>query len=246
MKRTALITGGMGGLGDAIVTSLHEAGHRMLVTASPTNQRTQAWLSAKHRAGVQVDAYPMDVRDFESCASTLKRIRQDAGPIDILINNAGVTRDGTLRRLSQADWETVLRTNLDSAFNVTKPLLDDMVDRRWGRIINIASVNGQRGQYGQTNYAAAKAGLHGFTMSLALELARYGITVNTVSPGHLDTQMVASIPKEVLERSILPQIPLGRLGQPREIAALVAFMTSEEASYITGAEFAINGGLHMQ
>lgn len=244
--RTALITGGMGGLGEAIVASLHQAGHRIIVTTSPDNQRAESWLDAHRRSGVDALAYPLDVSDYDNCAETVRKLRQEVGAIDILVNNAGITRDSTLRKMSRADWESVLRTNLDSAFNVTQPLLDDMIARRWGRIVNISSVNGQRGQFGQANYAAAKAGLHGFTMALALELARYGVTVNTISPGYLDTRMVTAVPKEVLEKTILPQIPVGRLGRPEEVAALVRFMTSDEAAYITGANFAINGGMHMQ
>lgn len=243
--KTALITGGMGGLGEAIVASLHQAGHRIVVTISPENQRADSWLDAHRRSGVDALAYPLDVSDYDSCANMARKLRDEVGSIEILVNNAGITRDSTLRKMTRSDWQSVLRTNLDSAFNVTQPLLEGMIERRWGRIINISSVNGQRGQFGQTNYAAAKAGLHGFTMALALELARFGVTVNTISPGYLDTRMVTAIPKEVLEKTILPQIPVGRLGRPEEIAALVRFMSSDEAAYITGANFAINGGLHM-
>ncbi|OWT74695.1 MULTISPECIES: acetoacetyl-CoA reductase [unclassified Achromobacter] len=245
-RRTALVTGGMGGLGEAIVARLHAAGHRIVVTASPDNHRSVAWLEEKRETGIDVVAYPLDVANFQECAETLKKIRVEAGPIDILVNNAGITRDATLRKMAQSDWQKVLRTNLDSAFNVTQPLLGDMIERRWGRIINVASVNGQRGQFGQTNYAAAKAGLHGFTMSLALEAARHGVTVNTVSPGYLHTRMLEAVPPEILEKNILPMIPVGRLGRPEEIAALVAFVASDDAAYITGANLAINGGLHMQ
>lgn len=244
--RTALVTGGMGGLGQAIVASLHDAGARIVVTVSAQNHHAQAWLEERRRNGFEVWAYPVDVSDFDSCDVAVKRIRAEVGPIDILVNNAGITRDATVRKMSRADWTDVLRTDLDSAFNVTQPLLADMIERRWGRIINISSVNGQRGQIGQANYAAAKAGLHGFTMSLALELARYEITVNTLTPGYFDTKMVAAVPKDVMEKHILPQIPLGRLGRPEEVGALAAFLASDAAGYITGANFAINGGLHMQ
>ncbi len=244
--KTALVTGGMGGLGQAIVASFSAAGHRIVVTVSPENHHSTSWLDEQRANGVDVQAYPIDVASFESCSSMLKKVREEVGPIDILVNNAGITRDATLRKMAQPQWDSVLRTNLDSAYNVTQPLLGDMVERRWGRVINISSVNGQRGQFGQTNYAASKAGLHGFTMSLALEVARYGITVNTISPGYLHTRMTESMPPELLEKSILPLIPVGRLGRPEEVAALVQFVASEQGAYITGANFAINGGLHMQ
>ncbi|ARP92626.1 beta-ketoacyl-ACP reductase [Bordetella genomosp. 9] len=245
-NRIALITGGMGGLGEAIVARFHRRGYRIVVTMSPENHRAPEWMESRRREGVDVAAYPADVADYGSCRDCVHRIREEVGPVDILVNNAGVTRDASLRKMAQADWERVVRTNLDSVFNMTQPVLDGMAARRWGRIINISSVNGQRGQFGQANYAAAKAGMHGFTMSLALEMARHGVTVNTVSPGYLATRMVTAMPKEVLETKILPTIPLGRLGEPDEIAALVDFIASDEAAYITGANFAINGGLHMQ
>lgn len=169
----------------------------------------------------------------------------DAGRIDVLINNAGITRDASLKKMQPEDWQLVLRTNLDSVFNMSKQVLDGMLERKWGRIINISSVNGQKGSFGQTNYAAAKAGLHGFTKSLALEVANKGITVNTVSPGYLRTQMVMKVPAEVLETKILPGIPAGRLGEPDEIATLVAYLASRDAGFVNGANFAINGGQHM-
>jgi acetoacetyl-CoA reductase len=166
------------------------------------------------------------------------------GPIDILVNNAGITRDTTFKKMTQADWDVVIRTNLDSVFNMTK--LDGMVDRGWGRIINVSSVNGSKGAFGQTNYSAAKAGMHGFTKALALEVARKGVTVNTISPGYIGTKMVMAIPKDVLDSKILPQIPLNRLGKPEEIAGLIIYLCSDEAAFVTGANIAINGGQHMQ
>jgi acetoacetyl-CoA reductase len=167
------------------------------------------------------------------------------GRIDVLVNNAGITRDATLKKMTKDDWSAVMRTNLDSVFNMSKQVIDGMSTRRWGRIINISSVNGQRGAFGQANYAAAKAGMHGFTMALALELAGKGVTVNTVSPGYLDTAMVREVPADILASKILPQIPLGRLGQPDEIACLVAYLASDQAGFVTGSNFAINGGQHM-
>jgi acetoacetyl-CoA reductase len=175
----------------------------------------------------------------------MAKIQAEIGPIDILVNNAGITRDSTFRKMGKPDWDAVLRTNLDSVFNVTKPVCDGMTDRGWGRIINISSINGQKGAFGQANYSAAKAGMHGFTKALALEVARKGVTVNTVSPGYIGTKMVLAVPKEVLDTKIIPQIPVGRLGRPDEVAALVTYLCSEEAAFITGANLSINGGQHM-
>jgi acetoacetyl-CoA reductase len=173
-------------------------------------------------------------------------VARDFGPIDILVNNAGITRDITFRKMTKADWDAVMHTNLDSAFNMTKQVYDGMMDRSWGRIINVSSVNGSKGAFGQTNYAAAKAGMHGFTKSLALESARKGVTVNTISPGYIGTKMVTAIPENVLQGKILPQIPVSRLGKPEEIAGLIIYLCSEEAAFVTGANIAINGGQHMQ
>lgn len=245
MARVALVTGGMGGIGEAITEKLAQAGFRVAVTHSPGNTKAQAWLSEMKGKGLDVYAVPCDVTDEASCAAAVKKVEADVGPIDILVNNAGITKDGTFRKMSKADWDAVIRTNLDSVFNVTRPVIDGMVSRKWGRIINISSVNGQKGQFGQSNYSAAKAGMHGFTKALAQEVARNGVTVNTVSPGYIGTKMVMAIPKEVLDSKILPQIPVGRLGKPEEIAALVAFLASEDAGYITGSNIAANGGQHM-
>jgi acetoacetyl-CoA reductase len=170
---------------------------------------------------------------------------KDVGAVDVLVNNAGITRDMTFKKMDKTNWDAVIRTNLDSCFNMTKQVCDGMVDRGWGRIINIASVNGQKGAFGQTNYSAAKAGMHGFTKALALEIAKKGVTVNTISPGYIGTKMVMAIPQEVLDSKIVPQIPTGRLGKPDEVAGLVAYLTSEEAAFVTGANIAINGGQHM-
>jgi acetoacetyl-CoA reductase len=173
------------------------------------------------------------------------RIQVEVGPVDILVNNAGITQDMTLRKMNKVNWDAVIHTNLDSVFNMTKPLCEEMVARGWGRIINIASVNGSKGSVGQTNYAAAKAGMHGFTKSLALEVARKGVTVNTISPGYLATKMVTAIPQEIMDTKILPQIPAGRLGKPEEVAALVRYLCSDDAGFVTGSNIAINGGQHM-
>ncbi|HKW36762.1 MAG TPA: acetoacetyl-CoA reductase [Burkholderiales bacterium] len=244
-KRLALITGGMGGLGEIISTKMADAGYRVAVTYSPANRGAEAWRAALKSRGYDFHTFACDVADFDSCRDCVEKIVADLGPVDILVNNAGITRDMTFRKMTKADWDTVLRTNLDSVFNVSKQVCDAMVDRGWGRIINVSSVNGSKGAFGQTNYAAAKAGMHGFTKSLALEVGRKGVTVNTISPGYIGTKMVTAIPKEILDSKILPQIPLGRLGRPEEVAGLIIYLCSEEAAFVNGANIAINGGQHM-
>lgn len=245
-KRVALITGGMGGLGETISTKMADAGYWVAVTYSPSNRTSTKWLADMQEEGYAFKAYPCDVVDFDSCKACASAIAGDVGPVDILVNNAGITKDMTFRKMGKADWDAVLKTNLDSVFNMTKQVYDGMMDRGWGRIINVASVNGSKGAFGQTNYAAAKAGMHGFTKSLALESARKGVTVNTISPGYIGTKMVTAIPKDVLESKILPQIPISRLGKPEEVAGLIIYLCSEEAAFVTGANIAINGGQHMQ
>jgi acetoacetyl-CoA reductase len=244
-KRVAIVTGGMGGLGEEICKRLASAGLTVVTTYSPSNDHAQKWLSNESAQGFSFRAYQIDVADFESCKSGVAKIVADLGPIDVLVNNAGITRDASFRKMTKQDWDLVLRTDLDSVFNMTKQVVDGMVSRGFGRIVNISSVNGQKSAFGQTNYAAAKAGMHGFTKSLALELAQKGVTVNTVSPGYLNTAMVASVPADILAGKILPQIPIGRLGEPAEVAGLVAYLVSDEAAFITGANIAINGGQHM-
>ena len=244
--RVALITGGMGGLGESISTKMHTAGYRVVVTHSPGNTRAKDWLAEHSAAGRKFSAYGVDVANFDSCNECVTCVTKDIGPIDILVNNAGITKDTTFKKMSKADWDAVIRTNLDSVFNMTKQVMDGMTDRGWGRVINVSSVNGSKGAFGQTNYSAAKAGMHGFTKALALEVARKGVTVNTISPGYIGTKMVTAIPKEVLDLKILPQIPLGRLGAPDEIAGLIIYLCSDEAAFVTGANIAINGGQHMQ
>ncbi|MBI4291169.1 MAG: acetoacetyl-CoA reductase [Betaproteobacteria bacterium] len=244
--RIALITGGMGGLGETISTKMADAGYRVAVTYSPANKTAGAWAASMKEKGYTFHTYACDVADYQSCKKCVDELSTDFGPVDILVNNAGITRDMTFRKMTKADWDLVLRTNLDSVFNMTKQVCDSMVDRGWGRVINVSSVNGSKGAFGQTNYAAAKAGMHGFTKSLALEVAKKGVTVNTISPGYIGTKMVTAIPAEILNSKILPQIPVGRLGKPDEVAGLIIYLCSEEAAYVNGANIAINGGQHMQ
>ena len=245
-KRNALITGGMGGLGESISTKMHDAGFNVVVTHSPGNKNAAPWVAGYKEKGYSFAAYAVDVADYDSCQACVAKVQNDVGAVDMLINNAGITRDMTFKKMTKADWDMVIHTNLDSAFNMAKQVCDGMVERGWGRIVNVSSVNGSKGAFGQTNYAAAKAGMHGFTKSLALEVARKGVTVNTISPGYIGTKMVMAIPKEVLDSKILPQIPQGRLGKPEEIAGLIIYLCSDEAAFVTGANIAINGGQHMQ
>jgi acetoacetyl-CoA reductase len=245
-QRVAVVTGGMGGLGEAICIKLAQMKYRVVATYSPGNTKSADWVKDMQARGFEMHAVPVDVSDFDSCEKAAARIQAEVGPIDVLVNNAGITRDMTFKRMGKVDWDAVLRTNLDSVFNMTKPVCDGMVDRGWGRIINISSINGQKGAFGQTNYSAAKAGMHGFSKALALEVARKGVTVNTISPGYIGTKMVLAVPKEVLDSKIIPQIPVGRLGKPDEVAGLVAYLCSDEAAFVTGANIAINGGQHMQ
>jgi len=245
-KRVALVTGGMGGLGEAICIKLAKLGDTVATTFSPNNPKSQEWLKSMRQRGYQFYAYACDVTNWESCQACIRKVAEELGPVDVLVNNAGITRDMTFKKMDKINWDAVMHTNLDSCFNMTKQVCDGMMDRGWGRVINISSVNGQKGAFGQTNYSAAKAGMHGFTKALALEVVRKGVTVNTISPGYIGTSMVMAIPKEVLETKIIPQIPMGRLGKPEEVAGLVAYLASEEAAFLTGANIAINGGQHMQ
>lgn len=245
MQRVALITGGMGGLGEAACLKLAALGDKVITTYSPHNTKAHDWLRRMNDMGYGFKAYPCDVSDFDSCKECVELVVAENGPIDVLINNAGITRDMTFKKMTKADWDAVMHTNLDSVFNMTKQVLDGMVERGWGRIINVSSVNGTKGAFGQTNYSAAKAGMHGFTKALALEVAKKGVTVNTISPGYIGTNMVMAIPEDVLETKIIPQIPLTRLGRPEEVAGLIAYLASDEAAFITGANISINGGQHM-
>lgn len=245
MKRVVLVTGGMGGLGESICTKMADQGYTVVTTYSPSNTKKDLWLAEMAARGYKFSAEPVDVSDYESCVDCIESIKKNIGPIDVLVNNAGITRDMTFKKMTKDDWDAVMHTNLDSAFNMTKQVLNDMVEKGWGRVINVASVNGQKGAFGQTNYSAAKAGLHGFTKALALEVAKKGVTVNTISPGYIGTKMVTAIPQEILDDKIIPQIPQGRLGAPEEVAGLIIYLASNEAAFVTGANISINGGQHM-
>jgi len=238
------VTGGMGGIGSAICRRLGRAGHTIVAGCLPDYDRKDEWLASMREQGFKAHAAEGDVSDFDSCAEMFYNVRSVVGNVDILVNNAGITRDSLFRRMTELDWRAVINTNLNSVFNVTRQVIDGMVERGWGRIINISSVNAIKGQFGQTNYSAAKAGMAGFSKALAQEVVRKGVTVNTVSPGYVETDMVLAIRKEVREQ-IIASIPMGRLAKPEEIAAVVAFLASEEAGYITGANISVNGGMHM-
>jgi acetoacetyl-CoA reductase len=235
----------MGGLGEAVCIKLAALDYQVVTTHSPGNTKAKDWLDEMGRQGFKFRAYACDVSDYDSAQACVAQIEKEVGPIDVLVNNAGITRDMTFKKMDKINWDAVIKTNLDSVFNMTKPVCDGMTERGWGRIINISSVNGQKGAFGQTNYSAAKAGMHGFTKALALEVARKGVTVNTISPGYIGTKMVMAIPQEVLDSKIIPQIPMARLGKPEEVAGLVAYLSSDEAAFLTGANIAINGGQHM-
>ena len=245
-QRVVLVTGGMGGLGETISTKMADAGYKVVVTYSPGNSKHGEWVADMKTRGYDVLAVACDVADYDSCSKAVAEVQGKVGAIDVLVNNAGITRDMTFKKMDKVNWDAVMRTNLDSLFNMTKQVADGMVERNWGRIINVSSVNGSKGAFGQTNYSAAKAGVHGFTKALALEVAKKGVTVNTISPGYIGTKMVTAIPKEVLDTKILPHIPVGRLGKPEEVAGLIIYLASEEAAFLTGANIAINGGQHMQ
>jgi acetoacetyl-CoA reductase len=239
MARVALVTGGTRGIGASISTTLKQEG-RIVVAAYAGNEKAAA--AFREETGIRVAQF--DVSSFEACQKALTQIIAEVGPIEILVNNAGITRDGTLARMNREMWDAVIDTNLGSCYNLCKLTFDGMRGAKFGRIVNIGSVNGQAGQYGQVNYAAAKSGIHGFTKALALEGARYGITVNAVAPGYVDTDMVRAVPAEVLEK-IVARIPVGRLGHAPDIARGVVFLTSDDAGYITGSTLSINGGQHM-
>jgi acetoacetyl-CoA reductase len=243
-RRVALVTGGMGGIGTAICRRLCAAGHVVIAGCGPGSPRRARWLAEIRAEGHEVYSAEGNVADWESTRAAIERARREAGEIDVLVNNAGITRDCTFRRMSNEQWHEVIETNLNSLFHVTKQVIEGMLDRGWGRIINISSVNGQRGQFGQTNYSTAKAGIHGFTMALAQEVAGRGVTVNTVSPGYFGTEMVRAVKPEILA-GIVNSIPVKRLGEPEEIASIVAWLASDESAFATGADFSLNGGLHM-
>jgi len=243
-KRIALVTGGMGGIGTAISRRLYRDGFVVVVGCSPQSTRKDAWLEQQQQDGFEFHCLTCDITDWDDTVRAFDKVREDVGQIDVLVNNAGITRDTTFKKMTPQDWSAVISTNLNGLFNTTKQVVDPMVERGWGRVINISSVNGQRGQFGQTNYSAAKAGIHGFTMALAREVASKGVTVNTISPGYIRTEMTAVIREDVMEK-IVSGIPVGRLGQPEEIASMVAWLASDEGAYATGADFSVNGGLNM-
>ena len=245
-NRVVLVTGGMGGLGETISTKMADEGYKVAVTYSPGNTKYNEWLANMKANGYNMLAVPCDVADIDSCQAAVASVMAQLGAVDVLVNNAGITRDMTFKKMDKVNWDAVMRTNLDSLFNMTKQVADGMVDRGWGRIINVSSVNGSKGAFGQTNYSAAKAGVHGFSKALALEVAKKGVTVNTISPGYIGTKMVTAIPEDILNTKIIPQIPVGRLGKPEEVAGLIIYLASEEAAFLTGANIAINGGQHMQ
>jgi len=241
--KTALVTGGTGGIGAAVCKQLAESGANV-ATNYRNEEKAQAFKKEMQDAGLDVHIYQVDVTDTEGCRKMVEDIENDIGPIDIVVNNAGITWDTTLRKMTKEQWDQVMRINLDSLYNICQPVVEGMTSRGWGRIVNISSINGQKGQIGQTNYSTTKAGMHGFTMSLAQEVARKGVTVNSVSPGYIATDMVMAVPEEIREK-IIAQIPVGRLGTPEEIAAIITFICSDHAGFITGADISVNGGQHM-
>ena len=243
-QRIAYVTGGMGGIGTPICKRLSRDGFTVVAGCGPSSARKDRWIAEMRAEGFDVHCSEGNVSDWDSTKAAFDKVKAELGEVDILVNNAGITRDGQFRKMTKDDWHAVIDTNLNSLFNVTKQVIDGMIERGWGRIINISSVNGQKGQFGQTNYSTAKAGLHGFTMALAQEVATKGVTVNTVSPGYVGTDMVRAIRPEVLDK-IVAGIPVKRLGEPEEIASIVAWIASDEGGYATGSDFSLNGGLHM-
>jgi acetoacetyl-CoA reductase len=240
MARVALVTGGTRGIGAAISVALQEAGYGVAANYGGNDEAAN-----RFEEGTGIPVYKWDVSDFQACQDGIARVEAELGPIDVLVNNAGITRDTTLHRMKPEQWSDVIRTNLDSLFNMTRGVIEGMRERGFGRIVNISSINGQKGQFGQSNYAAAKAGLIGFTKAIAQENAAKGITVNAVAPGYIGTEMVRAVPEDVLKSKILPLIPVGRLGEPEEVARCVLFLASDDAGFITGSTLSANGGQYM-
>ena len=240
MARVALVTGGTRGIGAAISKALKAAGYKVAASYAGNDAAAEKF---KSETGIPV--YKWDVSSFDACSAGIKKVEADIGPVDVLVNNAGITKDGAFHKMTLEQWNAVINTNLGSLFNMTRPIIEGMRARKFGRIINISSINGQKGQFGQVNYSAAKAGDIGFTKALAQESAKAGITVNAICPGYIATEMVKAVPKDVLEKSILPQIPVGRLGEPEEIARCVVFLASDDASFITGSTLTANGGQYL-
>jgi acetoacetyl-CoA reductase len=243
-KKIALITGGTGGIGSAICKKLCDMGHKVITTYR-NEEKAKTWLDQMKAQGYEPVIYKCDVSDFDDCHQMIQTIERDYGPVHILVNNAGITRDSSFKKMSVDQWRDVMRCDLDSVFNVTRPVIESMLNMGYGRVINISSINAQKGQFGQTNYSAAKAGMHGFTKALAQEVARKGITVNTISPGYIATDMVMAVPEDV-RNNIISQIPVGRLGQPEEIAHVIDFLISDHSAFITGANITANGGQYME
>lgn len=237
MARVAVVTGGTRGIGEAVSKALKAAGYKVAANYGGNDEAAQ-----KFKAETGIPVYKWDVSSYEACVAGLKQIEAELGPVEVLVNNAGITRDATLHRMTPEQWSAVINTNLGSLFNMCRPVIEGMRARKFGRIINISSINGQKGQFGQCNYSAAKAGEIGFTKALAQESARSGITVNAICPGYINTEMVQAVPKDVLEKNILPLIPTGRLGEPDEIARCVVFLASDDAGFITGSTLSANGG----
>ena len=242
-KKLALVTGAMGGLGTAICKSLAQSGFTVAANCLPGFPPKDEWLAKMKAEGFDFIVAEADVSDYDACAAMVKKLEADVGPVDVLVNNAGITRDSMFRKMEKSLWDAVLSTNLDSVFNMTQQVLNGMTERGWGRVINISSVNGVKGQFGQANYSAAKAGILGFTKAIAAEVAKKGVTVNAIAPGYIGTDMVMAIKQEVRD-SIVATIPMGRLGKPEEIGGLCAYLASDLAGYMTGATLNINGGLH--
>jgi acetoacetyl-CoA reductase len=240
MARVALVTGGTRGIGEAISIALKDAGYEVAANYGGNDEAASRF---KEKTGIPV--YKWDVSDFQACQDGIAKVEGDLGPVEVLVNNAGITRDTTLHRMKPEQWSDVIRTNLDSLFNMTRGVIEDMRERGFGRIVNISSINGQKGQFGQSNYSAAKAGLIGFTKAIAQENAAKGITVNAVAPGYIGTEMVRAVPEDVLKSKILPLIPVGRLGEPEEVARCVVFLASDDAGFITGSTLSANGGQYM-
>jgi acetoacetyl-CoA reductase len=244
VQRIAVVTGGMGGIGQAICQALFQHGYRVIAAYHRSEEAAHAWQMEQQQAGFTFDIAYGNVTDFDSCKTMIKTIEQDIGPVSILINNAGITRDHCCYKMTKDEWDIVINTDLNSVFYMTNAVINSMRDRNYGRIINISSINGQKGQYGQVNYSAAKAGMHGFTKSLALEVAKHNITVNTISPGYVATEMVLAVPEQIRNK-ILAEIPMQRFAKPEEVAAVVTFLADEQNGYITGANIPINGGHYM-
>ncbi len=239
MARVAVVTGGTRGIGRAISLALHKAGYKVVANYAGNEERAKSFEQETH-----IPSRKWDVSDFEACIEAVDKIVSEFGPVEVLVNNAGITRDGTMRKMARESWDAVLDTNLGGCFNMCKAVWDGMLERGFGRVVNIGSINGQAGQYGQVNYAAAKSGIHGFTKALAQEGAAKGITVNAIAPGYIDTDMVAAVPPNVLEK-IVARIPVGRLGHAEEIARGVEFLVADDAGFVTGSTLSINGGQHM-